>query len=178
MKIAIIGSAGRTGTVSAEEYQKLLTFIKTKVPNDAKLVSGGATLIDHLAVDLFLIDHVQKLKIYAPCRWDDNSFIDTGERDWRTNPGGLANYYHRKFSKSTGKNSLNEINQAIEKGAVFNCKYNSFHARNTQIAKADKLIALTFGNGDEPDDGGTLDTWKKSKSEKTHYPIAALLVMK
>jgi hypothetical protein len=175
MKIAIVGSAGRTGSVNAEEYQKLLDFLKTKVPADARLVSGGAALADHLAVDLFLSGHVQKLKIYAPCPWDGESFIDTGDRDWRTNPGGLANYYHRKFSKSTGKDSLNEINQAIEKGAVFNCKYSGFHTRNTQIARADKLIALTFGSGDEPDDGGTLDTWKKAKSHKVHYPIRTLL---
>jgi hypothetical protein len=48
--------------------------------------------------------------------------------------------------------------------------------RNEKVAKeSNAMLAYTYGDGKEPADGGTKDTWNKSKYlDKTHIPIKAL----
>jgi len=168
--IAVIGTAGRQGlhhqmdlsTVKWMEQQVIELAAWT-----ARLISGGAAWADHTAVRLFLNHRIQfpELELFLPCPWryDRVRFQDSGIRDWRTNPGGTANYYHRLYKERTGIDSLAEINQAIQEGAKTHVG-SGFHGRNTQVAAtATQLIAFTFGQGDEPDDGGTLHTWHEAK---------------
>jgi hypothetical protein len=48
-----------------------------------------------------------------------------------------------------------------------------FHNRNTSIAKSDYIIAFTWGK-EQPEAGGTLDTWKKACGEKVHVSLGEL----
>jgi len=46
----------------------------------------------------------------------------------------------------------------------------AFHERNSHLAASDYLLALTWGSGDVPMEGGTMDTWKKCRGRKYHVP--------
>jgi len=54
-----------------------------------------------------------------------------------------------------------------------NTESHGFHNRNSQVAKSDYVIAFTWGK-EEPEDGGTLDTWNKSKGKKIHISLQEL----
>jgi hypothetical protein len=116
--------------------------------------------------------------LHFPVEFDFNKqkFIETGYQS----PGSIANYYHYKFATRLGlpeDMSLKSIGMACEKGAEWFANYDGFLARNTAVAyeAKDLLIAFTFGSGSTPKDGGTLDTWKKSKAKgKIHIPIDSL----
>ncbi|MCK4883680.1 MAG: hypothetical protein KAS30_02300 [Candidatus Diapherotrites archaeon] len=142
-------------------------------PQIVKLVSGGAALSDHIAVELFLSGFVKKLTLYFPCKWNEKKceFMDKGPDNWRTNPGKLANSLHHEFGKRLKKNSLYEIQMAIDKGADIVIG-KGFYARNLQIAATSKgLIAFTFDKKMTP---GTSHTWKACKIDeqlKKHYII-------
>lgn len=191
--LSIIGTAGRDGRMTAAVWQRVLLFLSAFIDSQAglgiTLVSGGAAWIDHLAVRLFLLGKVSKLVLHLPCPFDrmKQRFVDTqngetisgqrstGEYDWRINPGRTANYYHDKFSKQLGSNSLAEIELAIQKGATIYC-YNGFHARNKEIAKTDLLLAFTWSTNDTPADGGTKHTWDCCQTtslgpNKVHYSL-------
>ena len=75
---------------------------------------------DHVAVVLFLEHGVSGLTLYFPCDWVSTppGFIDTGERDWRINPGATANRYHYEFTRKAGRDSLADIRNAIDNRAV------------------------------------------------------------
>jgi hypothetical protein len=54
--------------------------------------------------------------------------------------------------------------------------HSGFHKRNTEIAKADILIAFSWSSKDYPTNGGTADTWKKSESSrKIHVNLCDLV---
>ncbi len=167
----IVGSAGRTCYISKDQYQKMIDVLPKYLPGNSIVYSGGASFADHIAVLFYLADQISTLYIYAPCNWDfdKKEFYDNGMYDWRTNPGRTANMYHRKFSNVIGRNSLFDIDNAVKKGAKYIVK-NGFHDRNSEIAKCDILIAYSFGI-DEPNDGGTLDTWRKCGGKKIHISI-------
>lgn len=175
MKIAIIGTAGRSSNgLTRDLFTKMVAVGKYAVAHGTELVSGGAAWADHVAVTLFLQDVVPKLTLYLPCAWAGEHFHDTGVRDWRTNPGGLANYYHKRFSEVMGYDTLAQIAAAITKGATV-VVGNGFHNRNSQIAQCDAMLAFTWARG-APEDGGTLDTWRKCTAEqKVHVSLADLI---
>src|SRR5688500_288688 len=116
---------------------------------------------DHSAISCFLLDPLCKLTLYLPCKWINGKFEDIGSGDWRTNPGKTANKYHSHFSQSLGTNTLLEIQKAAELGAHLDTTFHGFHSRNNAVADSDFLIAFTWSTTGSPDDGGTLDTWKK-----------------
>ena len=124
---------------------------------------------DHIAVRLFLefIDEKINLTLHLPCGWDDDKkqFVDNGNSDWRVNPGRSANRYHRQFGTKSGRNSLNDIHLVLQAGACAKV-HSGFHKRNTEIAKTDILLAFSWSSSGFPVDGGTADTWKKSRSSK------------
>ena len=75
-------------------------------------------------------------------------------------PGGTCNYYHRLFQRTTGINSLSDIQIAKAEGAelIDRNKYGKplgFYARNALVAKSDFIFVCTFGNGAEVKEGGT-----------------------
>ena len=186
--VAIIGTAGRKD--GDQLRPRHLGCMKEKAKQQVadwglewsrvRLVSGGAAWADHVAVLLFLesleCDAQPGLTLYMPCPFlgRDKGFEDTGDRDWRTNPGRAANYYHRSFSSAAGRDSLLDIECALAVGAVGDATHRGFHARNREVAKAEYLIAFTFGTGQEPAGGGTLHTWKCARGRKVHLSLPAL----
>ena len=101
--------------------------------------------------------------------------MDTGSSDWRTNPGRSANKLHKKFSEKIKEDSLEHLNTAITVGATI-FVHGGFHARNSFVAECDYLLAFTWGSGDVPKEGGTMDTWSKCKGKRYHVPLESLAV--
>lgn len=175
-KIAIIGTAGRdkNDKYDIDDYNRMIEKCKDIIehqfklkPENILLVSGGASLSDHLVVDLYNQNYA-KAKLYLPALWDQNK-KQYVENNARYDTGKISNYHHKKFSKMTGKNSLNEINQAIENGLEIDVSNPGFKNRNSCIAECDYLIAFGFIKDNIPTTPGTLDTWKKSKAKNKIY---------
>jgi hypothetical protein len=167
ISVAVIGTAGR-GDDNKELYPEkfaamrektieALNILRSKGYTINRLVSGGAAWADHLAVDLYLHSQVPALTLHLPAPFKNGQFHDTGVFDWKTNPGGTVNHYHRLFSARLEKDTFAEIGQAIAKGATVVITPGLFE-RNALVAKADAVIALTFGRGKELKDGGTAHT--------------------
>lgn len=174
--LSIIGTAGRKDDekkLSKKHFEAMCVIAEGLIDQLAEsnypishLVSGGAAWADHVAVRLFLNHKVSHLRLFLPARWEDGTYHDTGEHDPVKNPGGTANYYHKKFLNATGIHSLSDIQIAKGEGAELidknrNGKDLGFHSRNALVAKSDFILAITFGKGKEVKDGGTADTVRK-----------------
>lgn len=131
---------------------------------------------DHVAVDLFLKYKEQgtKLMLEMPCEWDKMQFKDNKSKDWKKNSGRVSNHYHSIFGKATSKDSLKEIQQALDNGAN-TILSKGFFDKNCKITRASRVIAFTFSET-EPSSGGTGFTWNKFKDStiKKHVCISAL----
>lgn len=177
--IAIVGTAGRKDdaqklypemfTAMVERTREAINLLENDplAPPGAKLshaVSGGAAWADHIAVRLFNKQAISQLTLHLPAPFDParHRFHETGSGDWRTDPGRVANYYHGLFSRRLEINSLAELGQALRNGAqhtlVEDIGGSALYLRNSKVAKADALIALTFGKEGEVKNGGTADT--------------------
>jgi hypothetical protein len=186
--IAIIGTSGRNDEmkqINKDLYWKMVHEAERIIVEEWKLdlnavhlISGGAALADQVSVDLFITkaqDFNIKLTLELPCAWKHGQMLDTGVRNWKTNPGGTCNYYHQLFSKAIGYNSLNQIDIAKNLGAELNCNHGFWDSMST-IAKAERIIAFTF-NETPPKSGGTGETWRISKAPlkyKKHVCISNL----
>ena len=126
---------------------------------------------------LFLTQEVQSLTLHLPAQLlmvNKPQFMDTGSNDWRINPGRNTNKLHKMFSEKIKEDSLDHLKTAITVGAtVFT--HEGFHARNSFVAESDYLLAFTWGSGDVPKEGGTMDTWSKCKGVKYHVPLESLI---
>lgn len=201
MYIGIIGSAGRgedgakwTPEVYRNYFKHLDKVLLADVPiADRQLVSGGAAFSDHLAVSLFLAGKATELYLHFPCQFhvdnEDNwfwsrklsvpGFADDGNRDFKANPGGTLNYYHRLFSEKMQANTMAGIAKAIQKGATMSVHYpmraggSALHERNLAIGRGlDRLYAFTWGEDTaRPKDGGTSHCWDHSSGRKFHIPL-------
>lgn len=168
MKIAIIGTAGRKRDLTLDNYNNMYKWLVNHLSKydkkDLHLISGGAAWADHLAVRYYLDNPDIKLTLYLPTEWDKEkkNYIQT------TNTycaGRSSNNYHNKFNKITKINSFEQINTAINLGAIVDISKNNFFVRNDKIAKnCDILIAFTFDK-DEPTDGGSKYTWNKASNK-------------
>ena len=153
----------------------MLQHARDTIPKGQHLVSGGAAWADHLAVILFLEGHAKELTLHLPAPFEKGMFIGPERSSAST-----ANYYHAKFSDIRGQDSLEQIEEAIQRGAKFTQEpptkgYSGMFARNRKVAQVDGLIAYTFGEGDVPANGGTKDTWDISPAEeKLHVPLPFL----
>lgn len=187
--VAIIGTAGRRDdgpkctralyVALLDEVQGTLAQVAPR-PGELRLRSGGAAFADHIAVTLYLMGRADTLDLYLPAAWDTTrrQYVDTGVFDWRTNPGGTSNHYHRQFSARMGSgSSLAGIAEAIERGARVHV-VPGFHNRNAPVGDVDYLIAATFGHGDAPKDGGTAHTWGISRARWKHHINLNALVAK
>jgi len=172
MKIAIIGTAGRAedgdrlrGDDFGAMWLAVNRLIKTEIAKGQPygLISGGAAWADHVAVYDFILGNAYSLDLELPCKLQtDGRFVDTGERDFRTNPGGTSNYYHELFSKKIGFSSFRQLSMVAMTPECVISAGGGFFDRNSKIAeKADHTIALTFGDKAILKDGGTADTMKK-----------------
>lgn len=172
--IGIIGTAGRDDNpkMTKELFERMVLKCKEVIKdigcdNPACLVSGGAAWSDHVAVELFMQGVGNKLRLHLPCPWETHveSKYSPHYKEMNSGCGTSANYYHRRFSRAMGRNTLEEIDRAREKGATI-IVGNGFHDRNTNIAaESEYLIAFTWDEG-VPKSGGTYDTWRKAKQAK------------
>jgi len=189
MYIGIIGTAGRgldAEKINPKLWKKMLVDVENRLkvePNDFPatslfdienrneliLVSGGAALSDHLAVQAFLNGWASGLILYMPAEWNGKKFVEgSGKFDC----GRIANYYHRNFSKKAKIDSLSQLEEVRKMGAKFIVNLNGFKARNKQVAKiVNRLIAYTFNEGEEPGDGGTAHTWGLCGAPKIHVSL-------
>lgn len=183
--VSIIGTAGKNylDKMDLKLYNKMLTqskFIIENIfnlkPENIILVSGGAAWSDHLVIDLFLESYIKKAKIFMPINWDSTK-KQYMESNHKFDCGKTSNDLHKKFSQKIGRNSLEDIQNGINKGLEINNKFWGFFNRNTQVAKSDYLIAFSWSTKGEPNDGGTKDTWNKSISEhKIHVDLNKLQI--
>lgn len=181
--VSVIGTAGRTNTnlLSKQLYDNMyVTLTKLlKTFNGSKLLlkSGGAAWADHLAVDYYLHhnhDPCIDLHLYFPCPFTNGQFLDNGMNNWKQNPGRSANRYHHRFSKMINRDSLKSIQLAIDQGASVTVR-KGFHARNSDVAVCNYLIAFTWDENEDEDQGlsgGSGDTWRKCKTERVHIPLS------
>lgn len=169
VSFSIVGTAGRkddNNRLSFQHFKSMYGISKGLIEilgesNYAPtvLVSGGAAWADHVAVKLFLDGVVKQLRLFLPCPFENGMFKDTGNEDFKLNPGRVANKYHSLFKEKTGINSLSDLVISKERGAEFRVA-NGFYARNGLVAKSDILLAMTFGNKEYVKDGGTAHTVK------------------
>lgn len=181
--IGFIGTAGR-GTqyklFNKENYSFLVDYIHSYFNSagntkEIKLFSGGAAFMDHIAVKLFLTGEYGGLELFLPSEFDTKinkykDFIKTGSR---------SNELHDLMKFQVEFDSLKEIGDAIKKGAKVH-QYDDFFKRNNALALYANtnnaiVYALTFGSGNEPEDGGTEYTWKRLKCTKIHIPLKTML---
>lgn len=185
-RVGIIGTAGR-GTDAGRMTGSLWAAMKKTVAHvmaehyglnaeSTVLVSGGAAGADHVAVALFLEALCEPerrafagLHLYLPCEWVDG-------RAAPGSAGARANVLHSAFGTAIGRDSLRDVECARALGAEIFVR-DGFHARNSGVASgSDCLIALTWGDGAAPAEGGTADTWKKYKGHRRqHVPLQQLV---
>lgn len=180
-RIAIIGTAGRDKTkpMSIGLWKWMLRDVYSRVPKGAHVVSGGAAWTDHLAVSMFLFGHAGEISLYLPAPFRNGQYVEDG---WKS-AGGIANYYHRNFSRVIERDTLGQIGEVIRQHwEVENSPIRieeepsspgagGMFARNSKVAQCEEMLAYTFGEGDQPADGGTLDTWNKCQGRKTHIQL-------
>lgn len=171
IRIAIIGSRDLSGSISFEDQVEIVKQQVLKLcPNgNCILVSGGSSWADFIAVILRNELPNSSLMLYLPSNFSNGKFIQT-EKD--KGASFILNDLHEKFKETTGMDSLNIMENVLNKDRV-NCKiYPGFLNRNNYIAQnCDHLIALSHGIK-EPDSSGTLYTWNKaSNKSRIHIHI-------
>jgi hypothetical protein len=177
--IAIIGTAGRDKTkpMTLALWQWMIRNVREHVPQGSHVVSGGAAWADHLAVSLMLTGWANELTLHFPAPFDQRNLRFIGPDK---SAASAANYYHSVFSKTIDRDTLGQIAEVLYNPSTHyteepeRADYKGMFARNMKVAKADKMIAYTFGPGDVPADGGTLDTWNKCQGEKLHISLPYL----
>lgn len=176
MRVGIIGTAGRGRDgerLDWPTYLKMYAAAAAHVGPDDDLVSGGAPGADLLAVILFLKGVGRSLTLYLPADFNHHSglfFPDLAGSDAR-----IINHYYDLFSRRLGAFRLSSLlTAALYRGAdLVIC--DGFKNRNILVGNSMKLIALTFGTGCVPKDGGTKHCWDNSTAqERIHIPIGSL----
>lgn len=178
-RIALIGTAGRSSAypLSRGLWDAMVDDVYAWVDPGDTLISGGAAWADHLAVRSYLDGRCSELELYLPAPLQDGRFAGPFK-----SAGATANYYHWRFSRIVGEDTLAQVVEAIAKGARVQHEpvghgAGAMFARNRKVAAAAQaVVAYTFGEGDQPADGGTLNTWRMVAGEdKTHVALGHLL---
>ncbi len=198
--LAIIGTAGRrddSRKLSPESFSRMCNAAKglwTRLQMD-EAVSGGAAWGDHVLVALVLdgVIPADRVTLHLPAPLNAHGFHGTGPQS----PGGIANHYHRAFSRCLKQDSLAQIRAVIEMGAKGIVYPGGMMARNAGIAMAcngldDAMLAFTFGSGTpwtikkhSPETNsttaglnhmgtGTKDTWNRAHCRKFHACLGPL----
>lgn len=160
--IGIIGMSGRDDDkiLTKRLYNKMVEKTKDIISdyNVIKLISGGSSWCDHIAIDVGKDENIPTT-LFLPCNYD----IIKQEYSDDTYFGKRLNYLHYKFAKVIKKPTLKEIGSC---NLIF-CK--NFYERNTMIAKnADVLIAF----GKEKLTKGTKTTFDLCKGKKIHVNVS------
>ncbi len=180
MRVAIIGSAGRSGSwkgMTPLLYRNMVEIARHLIEERAasdeawewgniELVSGGAAWSDHVAISLFLTKGIAgfPLVLHLPAKFDDET-----ERYAKDAVGGVANFHHENFSERLTIDSkggidrgasLRTIASIINRDDVFVYVTPGFKERNAKIAEdAEAVIAFTDGVRDTPSSRGTKHCW-------------------
>lgn len=179
-RIAIIGTAGRDPAqpMTKELWEAMVKDAKTRVDAEDFIFSGGAAWADHLAVELFLQEHVKNLSLWLAAPLHNNGLFEGPLKS----AASASNFYHHKFSGIIGVSSRHQILDAQMEGAWINPEpvsagYGAFFARNAKVAEraVDGCIAYTWGEDEEPADGGTKYTWDRIKGDRIHVPLRGLV---
>lgn len=178
MNTGIIGTAGRDKTkpMTLNLWRWMIRDVRERIEKGDDATSGGAAWADHLAVSLLLFGWIEHLTLFLPAPFENGRFVEMGYKS----AGGTANYYHRLFSKAIERDTLGQLAMAIERDNVTvhyepaSPGIGGMFARNAKVAMVPRLLAYTFGEGDEPADGGTKDTWDKCEGERIHVPLPIL----
>lgn len=166
--LAIIGTAGRDKTfpMSRTLWDKMVEHTINHVHQNqvTHVVSGGAAWADHLAVEMFLKGYVEKLTLHLPAPLE-KKYVGPYK-----SAASAANYYHQQFSHILGRDTLKELNQAVDMEECYGSYeeaapgYHAMFIRNMKVAKAAKsVLAFTWGRAGVAD-GGTKDTWNKAEN--------------
>ena len=161
VRVAVIGTAGRQDDakrVQGSAFAWMLDKTRQQLASwklsnrQITLVSGASAWADHVAVRLFLEaaktdDPFAGLQLHLPCAFDDNRKLF----DPQNRSGATLNSLHRQCSSACNFNSLSDIASARELGAELTVHKGGFLARNTHVAKADRVIAFTFWPGNPTD---------------------------
>lgn len=145
------------------------------------LVCGGAAWGDHCAVRLFLNKEIPKLKLFFPCQFlggvvgFDPTPLNENERQKGYSTGEVANRYHARFSRKTGFNSLNDLERAVQQGAIAVVPKGGFFGRNALVAQSDIILAMTFGDREWVKDGNDVDKDGKAKLGGTAHTVMTYL---
>lgn len=163
MTLGIIGTAGRgdDGKRLTVAHWRMMTCIAQSVSTvlgATRLVSGGSSWADHVAVQLYLDGSVKGLTLHLPCHIFDRP--GTWRFETSDECGPRLNQLHGQFHVRTGINPFAQLGEAISRGAKKEIHHGGFKGRNTFVAnEADVMLAFTFSGGAEPKDGGTRHTW-------------------
>ena len=187
MKLAIIGTAGRNedsvrlASNPKHYYTRMLDCARyvAKLVGADTLVSGGAAWADFSAIALYLEDPTRYgLILHVPeslCidASKGTVFLDTGELNWRLNPGGTANHYLRQFAEQCAPFMgdgfpYKQYGQIRSDSRVPKGLTRGFKERNFEVAKADHCLAMTFGNKAQLKDGGTAHTMSAFLAREGH----------
>ncbi len=185
-KLAIIGTAGRGDDgkrLAADPDRYLLRMLDaarkvSEITGATSLISGGAAWSDHLAVLLFLHDPSRySLELEVPAELVSDGanglkYHDKGTGDFKNNPGGVSNHYHRLFNRAVGtlrlSSSFQDFAKAVEAGAVVNVGTGFFERNLVVASKADYCLAMTFGDKAQLKDGGTAHTMSAFLRKANH----------
>lgn len=202
--IGTAGRREDQGLLTKVHYQRMIDacikFINHKEMNQKtlELYSGGAAWSDHLAVALVIKGVVppSNLRLFLPAKLEYYGF--EGENEYQQRVADTANYYHKLFSKTIEHNSIDELREVEKQGAILDVIPGGFKARNSKVAQYvnpdGHLLAFTFGelNSKQPiwtirsfpgnvtakeaglKDGGTADTFNKTKSFKHHARLGPI----
>lgn len=182
LTVAVIGTAGRdkNRVYDLDLWCKMWDDAckRFTAGKDYTLVSGGAAWADHLAVELFLANKVSRLTLHLPAPFNTihKNFEGIG-----LGSATAANYYHERFRAATGIDSLRQIKEAIQHPRCIWTEqpratgYSGMFARNDLVAAdAEACLAYTWGEGSEPEDGGTKYTWDRVKGRRVHVSLTTL----
>jgi len=206
--LGIIGTAGRRedqGLLGPYHFDRMVKAVVTLMdrlsldPKTVKVVSGGAAWADHVAVTLAL-DHIiepENLTLFIPVPLEYYGYEGPQDHAVYKKQGETANYYHKLFSRTIGRDSIKEIHTAVKWGASLRDDVMGFMPRNSLVAKACQhghLLAFTAGAPDTtqpewtirsfpPDtkadkahlkDGGTAHTWNLANAQKHHARLGVI----
>lgn len=161
MKVAIVGTAGRKGSIdylSKEIYLKakqlslesiLEVGKRMNIPlHEMTLLCGGAAWMDHLNITLWKTQGVRfeelQLHLPAPLDMDQSRFVEDPHKG-RLCPGRISNYYHYGFAEKLGAAQNATLKSICDLSTqVPTSYYDGFHARNLALGRCDLLIALTL----------------------------------
>lgn len=173
-RIAIIGTAGRDKIMPMTKalWHWMVADAEQRTPVGCHLVSGGAAWADHVAVALFLKGHAAQLTLHIPAPFIGGRYVGPIR-----SAGQASNYYHQMFSRVAEIDTLAQIEQASMRVGISGSfepvgeGYGAMFARNLKVATAARMLAYTFGSGEEPLDGGTKFTWDACHGAKTHVTL-------